>query len=113
MSNRSALALIENCHHSLASCLNLSDMGLTELPIELLNCTHITWLDLSHIQLTDITMLAKFSNLTKLELNNNQITDISPLVNLSKLFRLKLENNPIAAYEPLSKLTATIFEITV
>ena len=53
---------------------------------------------------TDVTELAKLTNLTNLGLRRNQIADITPLELLVNLKRLNVDDNPTAGFTPLERL---------
>jgi hypothetical protein len=56
-------------------------------------------------QISDITLLANFTQLRTLYLGDNKIADISPLANLTSLTHLSLSSNPVTDLTPLGKLT--------
>jgi Leucine-rich repeat (LRR) protein len=58
----------------------------------------------SYGKLSDISVLANFTNLTELDLGKNSITDLSPLAALSELRVLDLSDNSITDLSPLSAL---------
>ncbi|MBD2043453.1 leucine-rich repeat domain-containing protein [Microcoleus sp. FACHB-672] len=58
----------------------------------------------SYGKLSDINILANFTNLTELNLGKNSITGLSPLAALTKLRVLDLSDNPITDLSPLSAL---------
>lgn len=62
-------------------------------------------LDLSSHKISDLSPLARLTNLTELYLSYNQIKDLSPLSRLTNLSFLFLESNQIRDLSPLSKLT--------
>ena len=64
-----------------------------------------TELDLRGLNLTDISELAKLTNLQKLDLRDNKISDISALSELSNLTWLCLWNNKVSDVRPLMSLT--------
>jgi internalin A len=69
--------------------LDLSWLNLEELPLEIVNCTHLTRLNLSHNKITSIPeVLGQLFDLTWLDLGNNYITCIpeAPRANASKLY---------------------------
>ena len=55
--------------------------------------------------ISNISLLAKLTNLIGLSLAENQVSDITPLSNLTNLEALALHNNPIGEISPLSNLT--------
>ena len=61
-------------------------------------------LDLSSHKISDLSPLAKLTNLTELYLSYNQISDLSPLAQLTNLNFLFLESNRISDLSPLSPL---------
>lgn len=62
-------------------------------------------LDLSAHKISDLSPLAKLTNLKELYLSYNQISDLSPLARLTNLNFLFLESNQIKDLSPLSRLT--------
>ena len=58
----------------------------------------------SYSKLSDISILANFTNLTELDLGQNSITDLIPLAALTELRVLDLSDNPITDLSPLSTL---------
>jgi Leucine-rich repeat (LRR) protein len=85
--------------------LNLFNLKLTEIPKEILELEHLTWLDLSSNQISDYSFLEKMTNLTSLYLGFNQISDISFLEKLTNLTSLNLSLNQISDSLFLEKLT--------
>ncbi len=80
--------------------LFLTENNITDIsPLAKLTNLASLWLDGNNI--TDISPLAKLTNLTELKLNNNNISDISPLVNLTKLADLDLFGNNISDWSPV------------
>ena len=101
-----ARARIHNCIIKRNKHLNLFDCNienLDHLP-QLLECTHIKSISLSHNRLIDLTSLANLTQLTKLYLSNNKINDLSPLANLTKLTDLYVNENEVIDLTPLIKL---------
>ncbi len=64
----------------------------------------VTELDLSGKNITDISILAKCTNLQKLDLRDNKISDITPLMDLSELSWLCIWNNDVEDILPLMGL---------
>lgn len=62
-------------------------------------------LDLSGNKISDLSPLARLTNLKELYLSYNQISDLSPLAQLTNLNFLFLESNQIGDLSPLSQLT--------
>ena len=52
-------------------------------------------LDLNGLQISDVTLLARLTNLTELYVNENQITDLTPLASLTQLTTLWIGGNYI------------------
>ena len=61
----------------------------------------MTVLDLQSSGISDISLLASFTNLTHLYLYNNTISDIIPLAGLTNLEYLSLRSNDISNIGPL------------
>ena len=103
-----ALKRIEEAAQNRAKELNLSGLGLTELPPEIWNLTNLTRLDLDGNQLTALPPeIVKLTKLTRLDLDGNQLTALPPeIVKLTKLTRLHLDGNQLTALPPeIGKLT--------
>ncbi len=75
--------------------LDLSGLGLEHIPEEVATLDWIGALSLSRNKITDISLLAKMTNLHKLALTDNCIEDISPLASLSKLRFVFLAKNRV------------------
>ncbi len=78
--------------------LNISDISLLE------KLTNVTLLHLSSNELTDISPLAKLVHLQILHLPANAIKDISPLSQLQELTSLNINGNLISDISPLAGL---------
>ena len=92
-----ARKLIKECKDNQNPDLDLGNCGITdlnEIP-ELLECTHIEFLELSHNQISDINILAKLKKLTHLGISNNPIMDYGFSENMPLLEYLDLSNNHI------------------
>jgi internalin A len=72
------------------------------------HCTSLTYLQLGHNGISDISPLSSLDKLRTLGLYWNQIQDISPLSSLANLTSLNLWRNQIADISPLSDLTSLI-----
>ncbi|MBD2636609.1 leucine-rich repeat domain-containing protein [Limnothrix sp. FACHB-881] len=81
------------------TALDLSELGLTELPIELFSLTHLEELWLDNNQLTSIPeAIAQLQNLQQLWLDNNQLTSIpKAIAQLQNLQQLYLHNNQLTS----------------
>jgi small GTP-binding protein len=83
--------------------LNLSGLNITDLsPLASLKALERLWLNQNEI--TDLLPLASLTALTRLDLDTNQITDLSPLASLTALIELGLENNQITDLSPIASL---------
>ncbi|MBN2049263.1 MAG: leucine-rich repeat domain-containing protein [Spirochaetales bacterium] len=71
--------------------------------------THITVLDASWNELTDVRELASLDRLIELYLSGNSIDDISPLAGLESLEVLDLEGNEVDDLVPLLELPSLRF----
>ena len=88
--------------------LNLSDSNITLVGLQGVGLlTHLTTLDLSFNNLSDVSPLRGLNNLTALDLNwNNNLSDISALAGLTNLTTLNLGyNDNLSDVSPLSSLT--------
>jgi len=105
MDRYTLLKIIKQAAQDKATELNLSDEGITSLPIEIGQLTNLTELYLDNNQLTSIPPeLGKLTELKTLRLQSNQLKSIPPeLTQLTKLTELYLHNN---------KLTSIPFELS-
>ncbi|MGB2924362.1 MAG: leucine-rich repeat domain-containing protein [Limnothrix sp.] len=98
-----------------ATELDLSELGLTEVPGSIAKLTNLTSLNLSGNQITEIPKaIAQLTNLTELYLHKNQITEIpEAITQLTNLTELYLHNNQITeisqAITQLTNLTVLYF----
>ncbi len=97
MSYEIAQQRIEEARQTGGVILDLSTLGLTEVPRELSALVNLQWLSLGNNQLTEVPReLSALVNLQRLWLHNNQLTEVprelSALVNLQKL---SLGNNQL------------------
>ena len=94
-----------------ATSLNLTDLGLVDVPPGLERLTNLNRLDLFQNKLTHVPPeLGQLSNLTELHLSQNQLTHVPPeLGQLSNLTELHLSQNQLTHVPPelgqLSNLT--------
>lgn len=72
--------------------------------------TNLQALTLRSNLITDISPLSGLTNLIYLDLQANQITDVSALTGMTQLHRLFLSNNPITDYSPLRQIRANLEE---
>ncbi len=106
--NEKAAARIQECIDTKAKSLNLSGLGLSEIPKAISQMTWLETLNLSNNQISEIVGLSGLSNLTMLFLDSNQIGEIAGLSGLSNLTTLFLYSNQIteiAGLSGLNKLT--------
>ncbi len=82
--------------------LDLSQSGLTDLPKEIYELTHLQDMDLGFNHLTELQSdICKLENLTSLNLRDNEIKEIPNDINrLSNLTSLNLNGNQIAELPP-------------
>ena len=99
MSDQGELALerIRAAAASGSKGLDLSGIGLTELPDELWELTQLTSLKLSRNQLTGVPeAISRLTNLTTLYLSGNQLTGVPEAIfGLTNLTHLDLRGNPL------------------
>ena len=78
--NKQTLALekIALCKEERQLYLDLSHLGLTEIPQEVGTLVWLERLSLSHNKIEDISALEPLKKIHKLSLSNNQISDLSP-----------------------------------
>ena len=78
---------------------NISDLSA------LAKLTELEWLALNYNNISDISPLAGLTRLEQLYLGRNNISDISPLAGLTRLEQLYLGHNNISDISPLAGLT--------
>ena len=61
-------------------------------------------IDISHAEISDLTVLSGMTNLKKISAYDNGITDLSPIVTLDRIEELYLVSNKISDIEPLLAL---------
>lgn len=105
MSLKIALERIKEAKRSSATILFLSELELTEIPLELSELTQLTKLSFEGNQLTEIKGLENLTSLNMLNLKNNQIAEIKGLETLTQLTELDLESNQLSEIKGLQKLT--------
>ena len=108
--------------------IELSDRQLDELSLALPNCAihseaasesvpditiggvtfkaDVTDLDLSRMELTDISALSACRALRRLNLSGNQISDLSPLMDLQQLEWLNISENHVSDLRPLMAMVS-------
>lgn len=64
----------------------------------------IDTLDISHVDISDLTILSGMTNLKSLSAYDNNITDVSPLASLDRMEELYLVSNKIKDISPLLAL---------
>ena len=102
------LKKIENEQVERTGTLDLSKSELILIPKEVLKLTHITQLDLSFNDISDICIIEKLPNLTRINLAYNQVKDLSFLEKLTELTALDISENLISDLAPLKNLTSLI-----
>lgn len=85
--------------------LNLAGKNITNLAgLELFADKRIEWIYLDWNQITDMSVLGKFTSLTKISASGNQITNIGFLQNLQNLENINFSNNTITDISPIFNL---------
>ena len=102
--HQKALRRIEFCIDEKSHRLDLGDLELTEIPLEILECTCIKWLYLGCNKLHDISRLTSLTKLEWLSLDNNYVTDLTPLTSLTNLKHLSIYDNQFTDITLLKKL---------
>lgn len=92
---------LEYCRH--ISSLNLSDNEISDI-YEIRNLDFLQELFLSENHLTDIDWLKGLSNISLLDLAYNEIDDITPLLTMESLRFVNLTGNPVTDKEIIKKL---------
>ena len=82
--------------------MDLSNLGLAQLPLEIFQFSHLQMLSLSGNQLTSLPAeLGLLSNLQELSLYNNQLTSLPPEIGLlSQLQELTIHKNLLTSLPP-------------
>jgi internalin A len=104
MSLTKALKRIQQAQKHDAHKLNLSGLGLTEIPAEIFELTQLIHLNLSRNQLIEIIGLEKLTQLTHLDLSDNQLTEITELEKLTQVTVLRLTGNQLVEIKGLENL---------
>lgn len=92
------------CQEKQLPYLDLSSLGLTQIPSELSALVWLERLSLSGNQISDISPLALLTKIHKLSLSNNQISDLTPLSHYERLKFLFIQHNDISDITTLSTL---------
>ena len=103
-----AVQRIADCGRRRVTVLDLSRLGLTRLPPQILQLTKLTELDLSHNSLATLPpAICQLDKLTRLNLSSNPLATLPPeLGQLTRLTVLDLSHNALAALPPeLGQLT--------
>ena len=96
---REALSRIAKARDEKSAELNLSKLQLTELPIELFECTYLRELDISFNQLTSLpSEIGSLDNLRELNVSDNQLASLpSEIGNLGNLQQLDVSDNQLTS----------------
>lgn len=86
------------------SKLDLSNNGITTLPIEIRELQNLIYLNLRSNKLSDLSPLIPLKKLNELNLASNCISDLTFISFLTELTLLKLERNQIYDIKPLTYL---------
>ena len=106
--DRSAEERIETALKDKATLLDLSGLGLTEVPLSLIECTQLQTLNLSTNSLTDLPdFLGHFARLKLLDVSGNELTHLPDFISqLGGLESLDVSDNPLTRLPDfLSQLT--------
>ena len=90
---------IDYCRRYKSESLDLSECGLSTIPVEISNFTWLKNLDLSSNQISKIEGLESLVNLSTLDFSSNQILKIEGLESLVNLSTLLLYYNQISKIE--------------
>ncbi len=104
-----ALKRIREARLSRQDRLDLSELGLRQIPKEFQELIDVKDLNLSGNQIKDLSPLKNFTRLTHLYLGSNQIKDLSPLGGLMNLTFLRLDSNQIVDLSALKDLVQLTF----
>jgi internalin A len=118
---REAQKRIADAKRSGVSIFHIQDLGLTSVPPEIGQLTHLTELYLGNNQLTSVPPeINKLTQLTKLSLSSNRLTRVPPEIGqLTQLTSLSLNSNKLTSLPPeigqltqLSSLILCINQLT-
>lgn len=105
MSMQQALERIAECRATRSTELDLSGLGLLEIPAEVADLVWLERLELSNNQISRIEGLERISGLIELYLSYNEISRIEGLQGLTNLKGLDLSDNQISWIEGLEALS--------
>ena len=96
---------LQRCHQSDPQALILKRSTQTNSCEEAWGVlSSIDTIDISHVEISDLSILSGMTNLKSLSAYDNEITDISPLVPLDRMEELYLVSNRIRDISPLLAL---------
>jgi Holliday junction resolvasome RuvABC ATP-dependent DNA helicase subunit len=107
-----AQARIQLCMESRAKTLDLSDIGLTEIPDEVKNLSHLRSINLSENRLTELPdFIGSCTSLKNLDVSYNRLSSLPQTIgNLSYLENLNVRCNKLTVIpESIGKLTLLNF----
>lgn len=78
--------------------------ALREIPASLSRLRNLRELDLSHTEISDISILSEMTALTYINLDFSKVEDLSPLTYLVNLTHLIISNTQVSTIEPILKL---------
>ena len=115
MKHTEALTRINDCRDSHATTLDLSDLGLTELPSDIYQVPWITELNLSKNKLTALpSEISLLVNLEKLQLQENKLGKVPPQIfTLRNLIGLYLSDNDLQSLPPEIGLLTKLQELRI
>jgi len=99
-----ALTEINSIRKKEAEILDLSGLGLTEVPEELSDLDHLVYLNLGANKIKEIQYLDQLVNLQELSLADNRIDQIDGLERLENLVSLDLSKNDLREIQEFSGL---------
>lgn len=110
-----ALERIEEANKAESTELNLEWLGLTDLPLELWELSHLQQLNLNGNNLTTLPAgIGQLSNLQALWLYNNRLTSLPPEIGqLKNLTYLDISNNLLSDLPPEIGLLSNLASLTV
>jgi small GTP-binding protein len=94
-----ALEMIELCHRKQTKELDLSDFGLTRLPLEICQLSNLTKLKISSNKLAELPPeIFYLANLKELDISNNKLVTLPPdICHLASLELISLAGNQLVA----------------
>ncbi|MEJ6498003.1 leucine-rich repeat domain-containing protein [Pseudoalteromonas lipolytica] len=104
-----AISLIYKCFEDKTEELDLSTLGISQLPVEICDLVHLKSLNCSFNNLVELTGIENLTNLTSLNCSLNNLDELTGIENLTNLTSLDCSSNKlneIIGLENLKNLTS-------